>query len=211
MDQHVPVTNLAANIFLCTRCGYQATQFVNGALHTINPDHTVVSAGISEVSKQVEPDGYLKLRNTLTVINSAGQPVVVESRIGEPDGFPFFENRTGLIIPRSDRGRWTTACAAPLAFFPLRENQVVVEIAVYNTWGDQLDLYTGGIHTLDVFTQLIRLEQRRLEAECRDGILELHWLERQQRQHEDRYKQILLDLAGYLLHNRRYNGHKFSP
>jgi hypothetical protein len=204
--QLTPVTNLAHNEFVCHRCHHHVLQYVNVTPHTINPDHTLVAAGISQVSKQVEPAGQLRLRNSLAVINSAEQPVIVESRLGEPDTFPFYENRTGLIVPRTDRGRWATTCAAPLRDFPLYECQVAVEITVYNTWGDPLDIYGGHFNTLDVFARLVDLARRRLEVECEAEARELRWLERQDRRHAARYRALVLELAGHLLHDGRRRG-----
>lgn len=198
-EQQARVQNITHNNFYCTTCGNHYQQFLNATPHTVNDDCSVISASISRITTRVPERGQMELANRLDVIHSIHEPVVLESRLGEPHRLPFYSHRTGLITPKHNDASWKTSCIVPVEFFPLRATHVAVELTVYNTWGEKLDWRLGSVHTLEIFQRMIELEYELLRLEQRLLALEYMQLSLEQRHSDQRFTELTLKLAEHLL------------
>ena len=191
------ITNVTHNYFYCPRCGNRLDQYVNVTPHTINRDNTVASAGIGEVHYHSLSREALKLSNALDTLNIKDQPVVVEGRFGGWRPHPFFATRTAPLYPTPQQPRWANHWTVPIRAIPLRDFRIGVDFVVYNAWEEPLAIHRGGIDSIDLFAELIRLEIRRQNPDS--ARLALEFMRRDPQPRDARYRRLVLDLAERLL------------
>lgn len=138
-SRHGGVDNIDYNKFRCSDCQRALNQYINATNHTVNRNGSVISAALSGMHWPAWRNNF-KIYYDLDVINSKYEEVVVELELSEFRGYSFHKYEI-IKKPTYEYTYWEdTWIRIDGSNFPKEDCNVAVDLKVYNTWGDLLDI-----------------------------------------------------------------------
>lgn len=133
------ITNVDYNMFRCQSCSRALNQYVNANDHTVNRNGTVIAAAVGGIHWPSWRSEF-KFYYDLHVINSKNESIVVEAEFSEFHGSPFHKYEY-IQRPSHQYSVWNdTWISIPSSRFPDEKGIINLDLKVYNTWGDLLDI-----------------------------------------------------------------------